>query len=153
MDTQQQHYQDLLLKAIEDPGAAKILAEIWTQIEGEPLMASRMVRAFQSGLAIIREATKEIPAHWKELEEQLTRCDLHRAQFTQDLRDFRNGTTAELAASIKDLGVLEEFFEKLNDDEFMNKANRVLELCDRLTKARRDGTLDWLVKVIGDTKK
>ena len=29
----------------------------------------------------------------------------------------------------------------------LNKANRILEVCDRLTKAKRDGTLEWIAKL------
>lgn len=136
--------QERLLSTIEDPNAARILAEIWKQIEGEPLAAARMIRAFQGAKNIITETLTDLPALWKKLEEELTTADIHRARFTQDLRDFRSGTTSELGAAVKDLKELQEFFMKLDDDKFLNRANRVLDLCDKLSKAKRDGTLDWL---------
>ena len=43
---------------------------------------------------------------------------------------------------------LSTFFAKLDDDAFLNKANRILDLCDRLAKAKRDGSLDNLKKLL-----
>ncbi len=139
--------QEKILNAIEDPNAARILAEIWRQIEGEPLAAARMIRAFQGAKAVIHETLNELPAMWGKLETELTNADLHRARFTQDLRDFRSSTTGELKAAIDDLKELQAFFAKLDDDAFLNKANRIIELCDKLTKAKRDGTLEWIAKL------
>ena len=136
--------QDKILNAISDPGSAKILAEIWKQIEGEPLAAARMMRAFQGAKSVVTETLKELPEMWKALDEQLTNADLRRAAFTQDLREFRAGTGAELAAAVEDLKKVSEFFSKLDDDEFLNKANRLIDLCEKLQKFKRDGTLDWL---------
>lgn len=140
--------QDIILSAIQDPGAAKVLAEIWCQIEGEPLAAARMLRAFQSANVIITDTLKELPAKWQALEEELTKADLHRARFVQDLRDFRQSTSGELADAIKDVKELSSFFTKLDDDAFLNKANRILDLCDRLAKAKRDGSLENLKKLL-----
>jgi hypothetical protein len=140
--------QEKVFGAIEDPTTAKILSIILDQINGEPLAAARMIRAFQGAFSIINETTEQLPAKWQELEEHLVNCDLKRAQFTQDLRDFRQNTTGELKAAVEDLKVLEQFFAKLDDNEFLNKANRILELCDKLTKAKRDGTLAMLQKLL-----
>lgn len=140
--------QERLLNAIDDPASAKMLSEIWKQIEGEPLAAARMMRSFSGATQIVKETLKDLPELWKKLEDELTTCDLHRARFTQDLRDFRNGTTSELSDAIKDLKALEDFFVKLDDDAFLNRANRLLDVCDRLTKAKRDGTLVWLTKLL-----
>lgn len=139
--------QERILTLIEDPAAAKILCDIWEQIDKEPLAAARMIRAFQGAKQIIAETLNDLPAMWARLERELATADLHRAQFTQDLRDFRNGTTKELNEACTDLKSLQEFFAKLDDDAFLNKANRILELCDRLNKAKRDGTLDWIKKM------
>ena len=139
--------QDKVLNAIGDPAMAKILSQILEQIDGEPLAAARMIRAFQGAFSIINETTKALPAAWNELEGHLTNADLKRAQFTQDLRDFRQNTMGELKAAVEDLKVLEAFFAKLDDNEFLNKSNRILELFDKLTKAKRDGTLEWISKL------
>ncbi len=139
--------QEKLLSAIEDPNAARVLMEIWKQIEGEPLAAARMIRAFQGASQIIKETLKDLPELWGKLETELATADLQRARFTQDLRDFRSGTTGELKAAVEDLKQLQEFFSKLDNDDFLNKANRILDLCDKLTKARRDGTLEWIKKL------
>lgn len=139
--------QEKLLNAIEDQGTAKVLSEILSQIEGEPLAAARMLRAFQSAGNVITDTLKELPAKWNQLEEELTKADLHRARFVQDLRDFRTLTSGELAAAVKDLDAVVKFFDKLDSDEFLNKANRIIDLCDRLSKAKRDGTLDWIKKL------
>lgn len=136
--------QDKLLNAIQDEGTARVLAEIWKQIEGEPLAAARMIRAFQGAKAIITDTLKELPEKWEKLEVELTKADLHRAQFTQDLRDFRANTSRELADAMVDLQKVSEFFDGIDEDKFLNKANRILDLCDRLAKAKRDGTLDWI---------
>lgn len=37
--------------------------------------------------------------------------------------------------------------QKLDEDQFLNKANRIIDLCDKLQKAKRDGTLDWIKKL------
>lgn len=139
--------QEAVFEAISDPTAAKILREIWDNINGEPLAAARMIRAFRQAHAVIDETLKALPAMWKELDSQLVEADLRRAQFTQDLRDFRQNTAGELKAAITDLKQIEDFFAKVNNDDFVNKANRILELCDRLTKAKRDGTLEWISKL------
>jgi hypothetical protein len=140
--------QEKILSAIEDEASARILREIWTQIEGEPLAAARMLRAFQSAKSVITDTLKELPEKWNQLEEELTKADLHRARFVQDLRDFRKDTSSELADAMKDVGGLVAFFEKIDEDKFLNKANRVLELCERMSRARRDGTLEVLERLL-----
>lgn len=140
--------QERILNAIEDPGAAKVLNQIWEQINGEPLQAARMMRAFQSAGSIITDTLKALPAQWEALEQELSRADLHRARFVQDLRDFRVLTSGELAAAVNDLKGLQEFFEKLDHDDFLNRANRILDLCERLSKAKRDGTFDLVKKLL-----
>lgn len=139
--------QEKLLSTIEDANAARILMEIWKQIEGEPLAAARMIRAFQGARQIIHETIEDLPKMWADLERELATADINRARFTQDLRDFRTNTTGELKAAVEDLKVLQAFFSKMDDDQFLNKANRIIELCDKLTKAKRDGTLDWIKKL------
>lgn len=136
--------QDKILEAIADPGAAKVLAEIWRQIEGEPLAAARMMRAFSGAKAVITDTLKELPAMWENLETELTKADLHRARFTQDLREFRSGTGNELALAMEDLKKVSDFFDKIDDDKFLNKANRLIDLCEKLSRFKKDGTLDWL---------
>lgn len=140
--------EDKVLSAIEDPTAARILAEIWQQINGEPLAAARMMRAFAGAKAVVHDTLKELPAMWSALDAELTNADLRRAAFTQDLRDFRQNTTGELKAAIEDLKALQAFFAKLDDNDFLNKANRILELCDKLTKAKKDGTLAAIQKLL-----
>ncbi len=61
-----------------------------------------------------------------------------------DLRDFRAATSGELAAATADLKKVHDFFESIDDDKFLNKVNRILDICERVGKAKRDGTLDWL---------
>lgn len=136
--------QDKLFDAIQDEGTARVLAEIWKQIEGEPLAAARMIRAFQGAKSIITETLEELPANWNALEKELTKADIHRARFTQDLRDFRANTSKELGEAMVDLKKVYDFFDSVDCDQFLNKANRVLEVCERLSKAKRDGTLDWI---------
>ncbi len=140
--------QDRILQVIEDPGAAKILDEIWRQIEGEPVQAARLLRAFQGVKAVLKETMEELPAQWEALEQHLTRADLERARVTQDLRDFRASTVKEMAAAVEDLKVMQAFFRDLNEDAFLNKANRLMDLCEKLARAKRDGTLDILKKLL-----
>lgn len=140
--------QETLLSLSDDPATAKILTEIWNQINGEPLMAARMMRAFKGALHVIDETLTELPAQWKRLDAEMVNADLRRAEFTNDLRKFRSDTTAELAAATKDIAELDKFFKLMNDDAFLNKANRLLELCEKLNKAKRDGTLDFVKKML-----
>lgn len=139
--------QERILDAIQDPAAAKILSELWAQIQNEPIAAARMARAFQGAKQILTETLRDLPDLWRQLDDACANADLKRLSFTQDLRDFRAGTTNELKGAVEDLKVLEAFFSKLDDSEFLNKANRILDLCDKLAKAKREGTLDWIKKL------
>lgn len=140
--------QEAILKLTDDEGAAKVLLEIWNQINGEPLAAARMLRAFQGAKSVIDETLKELPAKWEQLEKELTNADLHRARFTQDLIEFRSSSMKEINAAKVDLEALQDFFLELDEDKFLNRANRVLDLCERLSKAKRDGTLEWIKTVL-----
>lgn len=136
--------QDLLLSVAESPANARILAEIWQSIQGEPLAAARLIRSFQGLKGILRETIDGLPAMWQELEKHLVEADLKRAAFTQDLREFRANNAGELKAAVDDLKQVEEFFARVNKGDFLNQANRVLDLCERLQRAKKDGTLAWL---------
>lgn len=136
--------QDVILEVAENPAHARILAEIWQNMQGEPLAAARLIRSFQGLKAILRETIDGLPAMWSELDKHLVEADLKRAAFTQDLRVFRANNAGELKAAVDDLKQVEEFFARVNKGDFLNNANRVLDLCERLQRAKKDGTLAWL---------
>lgn len=144
--------QDKLLSAIEDEGTARVLAEIWKQIEGEPLAAARMLRAFAGAKSAIDDMLRDIPQKWEQLETELTKADLHRARFLQDMMEFKSSTSKEMAGALENVKQLYEFFEKVDSDKFLNKANQLLDLCDRIGKAKRDGTLETLRALLPPSK-
>jgi hypothetical protein len=139
--------QEKLLGVADDPKAAKILSDIWNMIDGEPLVAARMMRAFESARAVIRETVRELPAEWEKLDKEIARADLNRAAFLQDLQEFRTGVVGELSQVKDAMQTVEAFFSKVNVDQFVNKVNRVLDVCNRVAQAKEDGTLDILKKL------
>lgn len=140
--------QELILKAVDDPAQAKILCEIWEQIQNEPLAAARMIRSFQAATQMIDTVLKDIPAKWKELEDHLTTADIHRARFIDDLRSFNAGTMKEMGSAVSDLEKLQKLFLMVDNDKFLNRANQLLDLCDRLAQAKNDGSLEMLSRMM-----
>lgn len=140
--------QDYLLSKIDDPKVAKIMSDIWKQIEGEPFTAARLIRSLGAVKAALNETLTDLPEQWEKFEAEMTKADLRRVGFLQDIRDLRAGTLMEMAAALKDLKEVQDFFVKLDDDKFLNKANRLLEICNKLATAKRDGTFDLLKKLL-----
>jgi len=135
-----------ILEAIEDPKVAEILSKYLDLVENSPMSAIRLVRAFEQATAVIEKATKEIPECWQKLDDLLLESELRRQQFTGDLAKFRKETIDETAACAGALTTLKTALAGF-DDNSLNRANRVIEVAEKLSKLKRDGTLDLLQKL------
>lgn len=135
--------QDRLLRVIEDEPNAEVLADIWKKIEGAPLEAARMLRSFEQIAAVVQKVVREIPEHWKQLDDLLLESELRKSQFTEDLRKFRKELIDEVRLASDSIGALKTSLSAI-DDNHLNKANRIVELCEKLARAKRDGSLDVL---------
>lgn len=135
--------QTRLLNAIENPKTAAALEQVLSLMESAPAEAVRLVRSFEQATAVIAKAVEDVPKCWKQLDELLLESELRRSQFTEDLRKFRKETIEETRACAEALGTLKTALQGI-DDPAMNKANRVVELCEKLARAKKDGTLEIL---------
>lgn len=142
----QQNHQNKVLSAIENPKIAEVLANMADLIEDAPLQAARLVRQFEQATAVVSKAVTDIPECWKKIEDLLLESELRRSQFTEDLRKFRTETIEETRACADALGQLKGALQGI-DDSALNKANRVLEVCEKLAKAKKDGTFDLIAKL------
>lgn len=140
--------QEKMFGVIEDEGQAKILANIWQMIEGAPLQAAKVIRALEQSSQAVQTITQEIPAAWEKLDEQCVEAEVRRAQFIEDLRKFRKESVSELTAVVGAVGDLKKALADLNEDEVLNKANRIIEVADKLGRLKRDGSLEMLKKLL-----
>lgn len=138
--------QDKILHVIDHEPTAEILAKFWELLNKQPLEAAKVVRALEESSIAIGKIGKEIPEAWERLTEQAVDAQIKRSQFLEDLRTFRSETVGEVASLSESLSALKNSLASI-DDAAMNKANRVIEMCERLGKIQRDGTLDTLRKL------
>lgn len=139
--------QEKLLGVIEDEAQANILANVWQMIEGSPLQAAKVIRALEQSHDAVLKITADIPEAWRTLDEQCVEADVRRAQFIEDLRVFRKESVTELTAVMTVVGQLKDVLDQINENDVLNKANRLLELAERFGRARRDGSLDMLKNI------
>lgn len=140
--------QEKILQVAEDEGQARILANIWQMIEGAPMQAAKVLRALEQSSEAVSKVAKDIPDAWVRLDEQCLEADVRRAQFIEDLRKFRKDTLTELTLVVEAVGNLKKSLDAINDDAVLNKANRIVEVADKLSRIKKDGSLELLKKLL-----
>lgn len=140
--------QEKILQVIEDDGQAKVLANIWQMIEGSPLQAAKILRALEQSSAAVKAIGNEIPEAWQRLDGLCLDAEVKRSQFIEDLRTFRKETLTEMNLIADSLLKLKGTLAAIDEDKVLNKANRVIEIVEKLSKAKKDGSLDVLKKLL-----
>lgn len=140
--------QDKLLELIQSEPRAKILWEMWQTLDSAPLQAARIMRTFQEAGKMVDVVLAELPAKFKELETATAKADLAREGFIADIRRFRNESVTETQEALRAVKEIQATLADINADTFVAKANRVIDVCERLGKAKRDGTFDLLKRLL-----
>lgn len=139
--------QDRLLAAIEDPETARILDGFYQKVQGAPLEAAKLLRTFEQMTQIVAKATTDIPESWAKLDDLMLESEIRKSQFVDDLRKFRKDLLDEVKSAAESIASLKTSLVGI-DDNLLNKANRIVELCEKLGKAKKDGSLDILKQLV-----
>lgn len=140
--------QETLLGVIEDEQQAQVLAKFWELLNKTPLEAAKVIRALEQSSDAVKKITTDIPEAWQKLDEQCLEADVRRAQFIEDLRKFRKDTLTELSGVVEAVTQLKASLDMVNSDDVLNKANRIIEVAEKLARLKRDGALDLLKKIL-----
>jgi len=140
--------QEKLFGVIEDESQAQVLGKLWDLLNGAPLQAAKVIRALEQSSEAVQKITTDIPEAWQRLDEQCVEADVRRAQFIEDLRKFRKDTLTELSGVVEAVTQLRQSLDSVNDDDVMNKANRIIEVAEKLARLKRDGALELLKKIL-----
>lgn len=136
--------QEKILHIIEDENQAQVLANLWQKIQGAPLEAAKIIRALEQSTDAVTKIAVEIPEAWKRLDEQALEVEVRRQQFIEDLRTFRKETLLEVTALADAFRGLKTALDSVDEDKVLNKANRLIELADKLARMKKDGTLETI---------
>lgn len=140
--------QEKILQVAEDEGQSQVLANLWQMVEGSPMQAARVVRALEQSSDAVKKITSDIPDAWSRLDEQCVEAEVRKAQFIEDLRKFRKDTVVEMTGIIESVAALKKQLDAINDDAVLNKANRLIEVAEKLGRLKKDGSLDLLRKLL-----
>src|SRR6185295_1523754 len=140
--------QEKLFGVIEDESQAQVLGKLWDLLNGAPLQAAKVIRALEQSSEAVQKITTDIPEALQRLDEQCVEADVRRAQFIEDLRKFRKDTLTELSGVVEAVTQLRQSLDSVNDDDVMNKANRIIEVAEKLARLKRDGALELLKKIL-----
>jgi hypothetical protein len=136
--------QEKILHVIEDENHAKVLANVWQMIEGAPLQAAKVLRGLEQSTEAVAKVAAEIPEAWKRLDDQALEVEVRRQQFIEDLRTFRKDTLVEMTAMADAFRGLKSALDSVDEDKVLNKANRLIEVADKLARMKKDGTLETI---------
>ena len=139
--------QEKILQVAEDEGQSQVLANLWQMIEGSPMKAAGVLRALQQSSDAVTKITQEIPDAWQKLDEQCLEAEVRKAQFIEDLRKFRKETLTELTGIVDAVTQLKRSLDGVNNDDALNKVNRIIEAAEKLSRLKKDGSLDLLKKL------
>lgn len=140
--------QEKLFGVIEDEKQAQVLAKFWDLLNGAPLQAAKVIRALEQSSDAVQKIATDIPEAWQRLDEQCLEADVRRAQFIEDLRKFRKDTLTELSGVVEAVTQLKASLDTVNSDDVLNKANRIIEVAEKLARLKRDGALELLKKIL-----
>lgn len=140
--------QEKILRAIEDEGQAQALANIWQMVEGAPLQAAKVLRGLEQSTEAVAKIANEIPEAWKRLDDQALEVEIRRQQFIEDLRKFRKETILEVTELATAFQSLKASMDAIDEDKVLNKANRIIEMAEKLARMKRDGTFETIKKLL-----
>lgn len=140
--------QEKILQVIEDESHAKVLANIWQMVEGAPLQAAKVLRGLEQSTEAVTKIAMEIPEAWRRLDDQALEVEVRRQQFIDDLRTFRKDTLVEVTELADAFRGLKTALDSVDEDKVLNKANRLIEVAEKLAKMKRDGTLETIRKLL-----
>lgn len=140
--------QEKIFQAIQDEGQAQALANIWQMVEGAPLQAAKVLRGLEQSTDAVAKIANEIPEAWKRLDDQALEVELKRQQFIDDLRKFRKDTLLEVTELAEAFKALKASMDAVDEDKVLNKANRIIDVAEKLARMKRDGTFEIIKKLL-----